>query len=106
MPYHRLMTKLDPTTLSPRQLEDLGPHAVHQLALRATNTLTRYRLLLGRCLLALHRSQDYLQFGCSNAVHYATSVLGMRPESARQLRRLAFQQSPNPARSAPRVDVG
>jgi 5-methylcytosine-specific restriction endonuclease McrA len=45
---------------------------------------------LGRCLLALHRSQDYLQFGCSNAIHYATSVLGMRADSARQLRRLAF----------------
>ena len=35
------MTKLDPTTLSPRQLEDLGPHALHQLALRASNTLAR-----------------------------------------------------------------
>ena len=84
------MTNLDPTTLSPRQLEDLGPHDLHQLSLRAVNTLTRYRLLLGRCLLALHRSQNYLQFGCSSAIHYATSTLGMRADSARQLRRLAF----------------
>ena len=84
------MTHLDPTTLSPRQLEDLAPHDLHQLSLRAAGTLTRYRLLLGRCLLALHRSQNYLQFGCSSAIHYATSTLGMRADSARQLRRLAF----------------
>ena len=51
---------------------------------------TRYCLLLGRCLLAMHRSQSYLQFGCSSAIHYATSVLGMRADTARQLRRLAF----------------
>ena len=90
MAYHRQMTNLDPTTLTPRQLEDLGPHDIHQLSLRAVNTLTRYRLLLGRCLLAMHRSQNYLQFGCSSAIHYATSTLGMRADSARQLRRLAF----------------
>ncbi len=106
MPYPREMTNLDPTTLSPRQLEELGPHDIHQLSLRAVNTLTRYRLLLGRCLLAIDRSQSYLQFGCSSAIHYATALLGMRADSARQLRRLALQQSPNPARSAPRVDVG
>ena len=36
MAYHGQMTNLDPTTLSPRQLEELGPHDVHQLALRAS----------------------------------------------------------------------
>ena len=90
MPYPRQMTPLDPITLSPRQLEDLGPHDIHQFALRAVNTLTRYRLLLGRCLLAMHRNQSYLQFGCSSAIHYATSTLGLRADTARQLRRLAF----------------
>lgn len=85
------MNTIDPTTLSVAQLQALGTHAVHQLSLRAAGTLVRYRLMLGRCLLALQRSHDYGQFGCSSAIHYASAILGLRPETARQLRCIALK---------------
>ena len=82
---------MNPTTLRTEQLIELGANAIHELALRAAGTLTAYRLLLGRCLLALERSAHYHEYGCCSAIHYATSVLGMEAEPARQYRRVARQ---------------
>jgi hypothetical protein len=74
--------------LSTAQLVALGSHAVHQVARSALGTLTTYRLILGRCLLAVQRSQSYLEFGCSGAVHYAVSQLGISAQQARSLLRV------------------
>lgn len=82
-------TAFDPTQLTARQLADLGEHALHQLALRACGTLSAYRLLLGRCLLAMHHCGHFDRFGCSSAIHYATAILGMKAKEARMLRRIA-----------------
>jgi len=80
-----------PHKLSTIQLVALGSHAVHQLARSALGTLTTYRLLLGRCLLALERSESYLEFGCSSAVHYAVSQLGLSAQNARVTLRVTRQ---------------
>ncbi|MBI3925724.1 MAG: HNH endonuclease, partial [Armatimonadetes bacterium] len=62
---------------------------IHELARNSTGTVTAYRLLLGRCLLALHRNGDYEQFGCSGSIHYATRVLGICERVARTARFVA-----------------
>jgi hypothetical protein len=74
--------------LSTDQIAALGAHAVHQLACSAVGTLTTYRLILGRCLLAVQRSEIYLEFGCSGAVHYAVCQLGLSAQQARSLIRV------------------
>jgi hypothetical protein len=74
--------------LSTDQLAALGAHAVHQVACSALGTLTTYRLILGRCLLAVQRSEIFLEFGCSGAVHYAVSQLGISAQQARSLLRV------------------
>jgi hypothetical protein len=80
-----------PHKLSTNQLVALGSHAVDQLARSALGTLTNYRLLLGRCLLAIGRSQTYLEFGCSSAIHYAVSQLGLSAQNARATLRVVRQ---------------
>jgi hypothetical protein len=80
-----------PHQLTTTQLLALGSHAVDQLARSALGTLTSYRLLLGRCLLAIERSQSYLEFGCSSAVHYAVSQLGLSAQNARATLRVTRQ---------------
>ena len=64
---------------------------VHDLACWAVGTLTSFRLVLGRCLLALHQNKGYRRFGCSTAVHYACSVLGIDKRMARECKRVATQ---------------
>ncbi len=78
-----------PNTLTIDQLPALGSYGLHQIARDAAGTLTTYRLILGRCLVAMVRSDGYLQFGCSSVVHYACSVLGLADWRARELMRLA-----------------
>ena len=77
-------------------LLSLGTDHVHQLALRAVGSLTSLRLLLGRCLLALHENKGYKKFGCSSAVHYATQILGIGDREARECRRVARELQPLP----------
>ena len=72
-------------------LLSLGCDAVHELAKSATGTLTTYRLIVGRCLLALHRNKGYKTRGCSSAVHYASSVLGLEVRQARSCKRVAHR---------------
>ena len=70
-------------------LLELGPEDVHELACKSVGTLTAYRLVLGRCLLAMHESKGYKRHGCSSAIHYACAVLGMSGQAARECRRVA-----------------
>ncbi|MFA7481408.1 MAG: hypothetical protein WC314_12960 [Vulcanimicrobiota bacterium] len=67
----------------------LGVSQVHEFARRATATLTTYRLILGRCLLAMRESKGFKKFGCSSEIHYATAKLGMNKRAARECRRVA-----------------
>lgn len=79
----------DPTRWRLDTLLSLGTDHVHDLARTAAGTLTSFRLVLGRCLLALHESKGYKEFGCSSVVHYATQILGLPKREARGCRRVA-----------------
>lgn len=68
-----------------------GEHVIHELAVRAAGTLTSYKLVLGRCLLAVDKTKLYQQFGCSGAIHYAMNVLGLGKKEAQTMRRVASQ---------------
>lgn len=72
-------------------LLSLEVEQVHELACWAVGTLTSFRLILGRCLLALHENKGYKKFGCSTAAHYACSVLGINRRLARECKRVARQ---------------
>jgi hypothetical protein len=90
---------IDPTHLSAQQLGELGSHAVDHLARRACGTLTSYRLLLGRCLLAMDRHRFHLDHACCTSIHYATLVLGLKPKQSRQFRYVAGRLEELPALS-------
>jgi len=81
----------EPIHWSIQTLSQLSPHALHEIAVRANGTCTANNLHLGRCLVAIEEGELYLDFGCSGAIHYATSCLGMRRRRAMGLRRLATQ---------------
>ena len=85
------MSNTNPTSFTAEQLAALGSHALHHLAVRSSGTLAAYRLLLGRCLLAIQRTDVHYEHGCSSAIHYAIRVLGMAPKEARTLRYVAQQ---------------
>jgi len=88
--------KHEPAHWSLQALSELSPHALHQLALRASGTLTSYAVHLGRCLLTIQRNDHYLEHGCNSAMHYATSCLGMELRRAREVRRIARKLEPLP----------
>lgn len=67
----------------------LGIEDIHELARKAVAVLTTYRLVVGRCLLAMHESKGFKKHGCASAIHYACAVLGMSAPSARECRRVA-----------------
>ena len=70
-------------------LLSLGIEQIHELARKANGTITSYRLVLGRCLLALHENKGFREFGCSGATHYGTAILGMSAGVARDSKRVA-----------------
>jgi len=72
-------------------LLSLETEQVHDLACWAVGTLTSFRLVLGRCLLALHQNKGFKKYGCSTAVHYGSSVLGVNHRLARECKRVATQ---------------
>lgn len=80
---------IDPARFRVTTLLKLGAEDIHELACKAVAVLTTYRLVVGRCLLALHKSKGYRTHGCASAVHYACAVLGMSAPSARECRRVA-----------------
>jgi HNH endonuclease len=67
----------------------LGVSEVHELACKAVGTLTSYRVVLGRCLLAMRESKGFKKFGCSSEMHYAISHLGLSEGVAGECRRVA-----------------
>ena len=77
--------EIDPAALTLDEILRIDSHALHQLAKKTAGTLTRYRALLGRLLLAIHRTDAYLEHGCSSGVHYAVVQLGLPVKEARRL---------------------
>ena len=80
---------VNPTTWDTPTLVTLGDHVIHELALNSVGIDTSYRLTLGRCLLAVDETKLYTKFGCSGAVHYGVSRLGIGVRHARTVRRVA-----------------
>ena len=77
--------ELEPPTLTLDEMLRMDSHALHQLAKKSAGTITRYRALLGRLLLAIERTDAYLEHGCSSGVHYAVLQLGLPLKEARRL---------------------
>ncbi|MBS2040583.1 HNH endonuclease [bacterium] len=69
----------------------MDSHALHQLARKSAGSVTRYRALLGRLLLAITRTGAFLELGCSSAVHYGVAQLGLPSKEARRLLQVARQ---------------
>ena len=81
--------KINPIYWRLDQLLTQEAEVIHQLARASAGTLTSYRLVLGRCLLALEQTRHYREFGCSSPIHYATLVLGLSEGEALAVRRVA-----------------
>ena len=62
---------------------------VDSLARKAVGSLTSFRLLLGRCLLAMRKTKGFKKFGCSSEIHYSVSRLGLSEGVAGDCRRVA-----------------
>ena len=62
---------------------------VDGLARKAVGSLTSFRLLLGRCLLALRETKGFKKYGCSSEIHYSVSRLGLSRGVAGDCRRVA-----------------
>ena len=77
--------KLDPVSLSLEELLRMQPRILHQLARKAVGSLSRFRVLTGRLLLAIHRSEAYLEHGCSSGIHFAVNHLGLAKKEAVRL---------------------
>ena len=67
----------------------LGVSQVHELARKSVGTLTTYRVVLGRCLLAMRETKGFKKYGCSSEIHYAISRLGISESVACSSRRVA-----------------
>ena len=67
----------------------LGVSQVHELARKAVGTVTSYRVVLGRCLLAMRESKGFKKYGCSSEIHYGLSRLGLSKSTASSCRRVA-----------------
>ena len=81
--------EIDPVSLTLKEMLRMDSLALHNLAKKTAGSLTRYRALCGRLLLAIQHTGAYLEHGCSGAVHYAILQLGMPVREARQLKRVA-----------------
>ncbi len=69
--------ELDPVSLTLEELARMDPHDLHQLARKAVGSLSRYRALTGRLLLAIDRSEAYWEYGCNSGVHFGVNQLGL-----------------------------
>lgn len=83
--------EISPQYWSLETLLRYGEDVIHGLALKAAGTLTSYRLIIGRCLLAVHHTELYKEYGCSNATSYGVRVLGLTKKESRTVRRVAFR---------------
>ena len=69
---------------------------VDSLAREAVGSLTSFRLLLGRCLLAMRETKGFKKFGCSSEIHYSVCRLGLSEGVAGDCRRVARDLLPLP----------
>ena len=81
--------ELDPVSLTLDEMLRMDSLALHHLAKKSAGSLTRYRALLGRLLLAIERTKAYLEHGCSSGVHYGILQLGLPVKEARRLIQVA-----------------
>ena len=79
----------DPVLFRLDTLLSLGIPQVHELARKATGRMTGYRVMIGRCLLAMRESKGFKKYGCSSEIHYATAKLGLTEHAAGDYRRVA-----------------
>lgn len=82
---------MNPLQYTRQDLVELQAQDLHKLVQRAAGQLVCYRLLIGRCLLALQLTGHYRDYGCSSPIHYAIRVLGLSKKEATTCRRVAFR---------------
>jgi len=79
----------DPSFFRVKILLSLEVSEVDSLARKAVGSLTSFRLLLGRCLLAMRERKGFKKYGCSSEIHYSVSRLGLSKGVAGDCRRVA-----------------
>ena len=79
----------NPSFFRVKTLLSLEISEVDSLARKAVGSLTSFRLLLGRCLLAMRETKGFKKFGCSSEIHYSVSRLGLSEGVAGDCRRVA-----------------
>ena len=79
----------NPSFFRMNTLLSLEVSELHGLARKAVGSLTSYRLLLGRCLLAMRETKGFKRYGCSSEIHYAVARLGLSEGVAGECRRVA-----------------
>ncbi len=80
---------IDPVHWTTRAILDHGPDVIVELAKKSSAITHAYRLVLGRCLLAIRESKLYERLGYSGEIHYAVSALGLSQKDACECRRVA-----------------
>jgi hypothetical protein len=80
---------IDPVHWTTRILLDRGPEVILELAKKSSAITRAYRLVLGRCLLAIRDSKLYETLGYSSEIHYAVAALGLSKKEACEYRRVA-----------------
>jgi hypothetical protein len=76
---------IDPVHWTVKSLIAHGDEVIHELALRSSATANAYRLVVGRCLLAVKQTRLYERMGFSGVSHYAIRVLGLSGKEANML---------------------
>ena len=79
----------NPSFFRIKTLLSLEVSEIHSLARKAVGSLTSYRLLLGRCLLAMRETKGFKRYGCSSEIHYSVARLGLSEGVAGECRRVA-----------------
>lgn len=81
---------LDPVHWSTKTILVQHSDAILDLAKKSAGTSTAYRLVLGRCLVAMDESGLAKEMGFSSSVHYAIQKLGLGKGEAYDVRRVAL----------------
>ena len=81
---------VDPVHWSIKTILAQDSDVIEELAKRSAGTTTAYRVVLGRCLLAMDESKLCTTMGFSSSIHYAIQVLGLEKKEAYGLRRVAL----------------
>lgn len=82
--------RINPVFWSSDELVRVGKDVVLEMAQKASGTNTSYQVLVGRCLVAISRERWFESVGCSSAIHFATSKLGLAHKEALRIYRVAL----------------